>query len=185
MRPIGIAPAARSRSTTGASIGATASASAGTPEVVGVPARHLGEEAGRGGEAKEWRHQARVAERALGIGEFSDPEIVDFGVEEEVRPERRPRARDLVPPGSTGEGTEEDAATSVPAAEDTEGGQPEGDRPGGERAVGDDLAAEGLVVVDSRDDEAEGPAPWEDAVDDQPGQRPMTAPHADRDPQGD
>ncbi|MCY1160019.1 MAG: hypothetical protein MOP51_3044, partial [Citricoccus sp.] len=143
------------------------------------------EEAGRGGEAKEWRHQARVAERALGIGEFSDPEIVDFGVEEEVRPERRPRARDLVPPGSTGEETEEDAATSVPAAEDTEDGQPEGGRPGGDRAVGDDLAAEGLVVVDSRDDDAEGAAPWEDAEDDQPGQSPTTASRADQDPQGD
>ena len=41
MRPIGIAPAARRRSTTGASIGATASASAGTPEVVGVPATSM------------------------------------------------------------------------------------------------------------------------------------------------
>ena len=41
VRPIGIAPAARRRSTWGASIGETASASAGTPEVVGVPARSM------------------------------------------------------------------------------------------------------------------------------------------------
>ena len=38
---IGIAPAARRRSTSGASIGATASASAGTPDVVGVPATSM------------------------------------------------------------------------------------------------------------------------------------------------
>ncbi|MGD6980766.1 MULTISPECIES: hypothetical protein [Citricoccus] len=143
------------------------------------------EEAGRGGEAKDWRHQARVAERALGIGEFSDPEIVDFGVEEDVRPERRPRARDLVPPGSTGEETGGDAATPASAAEDSEDGQPDDDHLGRDRAVGDDLAEEGLVVVDSRDEGSEGAAPWEDALDDHPGQRPDTASRPDRDPQGD
>ena len=41
VRPTGIAPAARSRSTCGASIGATASARAGIACVVGVPARSM------------------------------------------------------------------------------------------------------------------------------------------------
>ncbi len=41
VRAIGIAPAARRRSTWGASTGETASASAGTPDVVGVPARSM------------------------------------------------------------------------------------------------------------------------------------------------
>ena len=41
VRPIGIAPAARIRSTTGASAGTTAWASAGTPQVVGRPAMSI------------------------------------------------------------------------------------------------------------------------------------------------
>lgn len=55
--------------------------------------------AGRSKEAGSWRRQALVAERALGLGDFSDPEIMDLGAEEE-REQRRPRARDVVPPGS-------------------------------------------------------------------------------------
>ena len=41
VRAIGIAPAARMRSTTGASFGTTACASAGTPQVVGRPAMSM------------------------------------------------------------------------------------------------------------------------------------------------
>ncbi|NUL49398.1 hypothetical protein F7P69_30000 [Cellulosimicrobium funkei] len=76
------------------------------------------EEAGRAEEAAAWERQAVVAERALGIGEFEDPEIVDFGLDDEVdspRQERRPRARDLVPPASA---PEEDQG--MPAALATE-----------------------------------------------------------------
>lgn len=57
-------------------------------------------EAGREREAKAWQRQASVAERALGTGDFEEPEIVDFGLDDEPE-ERRPRARDLVPPQST------------------------------------------------------------------------------------
>ncbi len=57
------------------------------------------EESGRPDEAGAWRRQALVAERALGIGDFADPEIVDLGLDDEPS-ERRPRARDLVPPPS-------------------------------------------------------------------------------------
>lgn len=57
-------------------------------------------EVGRDQEAKTWQRQASVAERALGIGYFEEPEIVDFGLDDEPE-ERRPRARDLVPPQST------------------------------------------------------------------------------------
>lgn len=62
------------------------------------------EEAGRAEEAGGWRRQARVAERALGVGEFADPEIIDFGLDDEPE-ERRPRARDLVPPPATPDGS--------------------------------------------------------------------------------
>lgn len=57
-------------------------------------------EAGRDQEAKAWLRQASVAERALGTGDFEEPEIVDFGLDDEPE-ERRPRARDLVPPQPT------------------------------------------------------------------------------------
>ncbi|MGM7667588.1 hypothetical protein [Microbacterium sp. A93] len=59
-------------------------------------------EAGRQQEAKAWQRQASVAERALGTGAFEEPEIVDFGLDDEPE-ERRPRARDLVPPQPTPE----------------------------------------------------------------------------------
>lgn len=63
-------------------------------------------EAGRAEEAKAWRRQASVAERALGIGAFEDPEIIDFGLDDDGS-EGRPRARDLVPPGASSDGHEE------------------------------------------------------------------------------
>lgn len=57
--------------------------------------------AGRKDEADRWHQRALVAERALGVGAFEDPEIIDFGLDEE---ESRPRAKDLVPPGGNREG---------------------------------------------------------------------------------
>ena len=63
-------------------------------------------EAGRGEEAKAWRRQASVAERALGIGAFEEPEIIDFGLDDDGS-EDRPRARDLVPPGASSDGQDE------------------------------------------------------------------------------
>lgn len=54
--------------------------------------------AGREEEATRWDRRAAVAEEALGVGAFAEPEIVDFGLDEEHE-DRRPRAKDLVPPG--------------------------------------------------------------------------------------
>ncbi len=54
--------------------------------------------AGRQEEATRWDRRAAVAEEALGVGAFAEPEIVDFGLDEEQE-DRRPRAKDLVPPG--------------------------------------------------------------------------------------
>ncbi|MGM0931427.1 MAG: hypothetical protein ACQEXN_17240, partial [Actinomycetota bacterium] len=45
--------------------------------------------AGRGDEAQQWRRQAAVAENALGVGDFAEPEIVDL-VGEEPEPIGRP-----------------------------------------------------------------------------------------------
>ncbi|MGP0221674.1 hypothetical protein [Paenarthrobacter sp. NCHU4564] len=48
--------------------------------------------AGRADEAVKWERQAVVAENALGIGEFEEPEIVDLGWdEEEEEAQRKPR----------------------------------------------------------------------------------------------
>jgi tetratricopeptide (TPR) repeat protein len=48
------------------------------------------EAANRGDEAQQWRRQAAVAENALGVGDFAEPEIVDL-VGEETEPVDRPR----------------------------------------------------------------------------------------------
>ncbi|WP_246858578.1 hypothetical protein [Citricoccus sp. SGAir0253] len=118
------------------------------------------EEAGRGTEAQEWRRQAGVAERALGIGDFAEPEIVDFGLDEEERPERRPRARDLVPPGATA--ADPDAAA--------EGAAP--DAPA--RAEGDLLPTD----PDAPSAADEGAAPDADAADEEPSGAPLADPDA-------
>ncbi|MFJ4208303.1 hypothetical protein ACIPY2_07585 [Paenarthrobacter sp. NPDC089675] len=48
--------------------------------------------AGRAEEAVKWERQAVVAENALGVGEFAEPEILDLGWdEEEEAAERKPR----------------------------------------------------------------------------------------------
>ncbi|GAA4365995.1 hypothetical protein [Paeniglutamicibacter cryotolerans] len=54
------------------------------------------EAVGRDQEALIWRDQITVAESALGVGEFEEPEIIDFG-EDDEEPARKPRARDFVP----------------------------------------------------------------------------------------
>ncbi|WP_219844075.1 hypothetical protein [Arthrobacter sp. MYb227] len=78
---------------------------------------------GRTEEAKTWRNQISVAEEALGTGQFEEPEIIDFGEDDETD-ERRPRARDIVGPETdledqpSEEATElsdEDAVTEVAA----------------------------------------------------------------------
>lgn len=83
---------------------------------------------GREDEAREWAARVAVAEKALGIGEFADPEIVDFD-DEEDEPARKPRVKDVLedpqtsgapaqeaPQESTGV-DEEDSLTVVDAAD--------------------------------------------------------------------
>ncbi|NUL44803.1 hypothetical protein F7P69_06290 [Cellulosimicrobium funkei] len=77
-------------------------------------------EAGRGEEAKAWRRQASVAERALGIGAFEDPEIIDFGLDDGGH-EDRPRARDLVPPGASSDDKQNDEQDDVQNVQQDDG----------------------------------------------------------------
>lgn len=55
--------------------------------------------AGRDKEAERWARRAETAEEALGVGAFAEPEIIDFGLDDEGEEGRPPRAKDLVPPG--------------------------------------------------------------------------------------
>lgn len=52
------------------------------------------EDASRSAEAEKWRSRVRVAERALGAGEFEEPEILDF--DDEEQPVALPRVQDMV-----------------------------------------------------------------------------------------
>ncbi|MET1035404.1 MAG: hypothetical protein ABWX68_09235 [Arthrobacter sp.] len=51
---------------------------------------------GKNEEAALWRRQVSVAENALGVGEFAEPEIMDFDEDDEDEPQRKPRAKDVV-----------------------------------------------------------------------------------------
>ena len=71
------------------------------------------ENVGRTEEAATWRNQIAVAEEALGTGQFEEPEIIDFGEDDETEA-RRPRARDIV-----GSETREDEASEEASEEAT------------------------------------------------------------------
>ena len=62
--------------------------------------------ASRSDEAQQWRRQAAVAENALGVGDFAEPEILDL-VGEEPEPVRRPLQESRSP--------EQDRADAGPA----------------------------------------------------------------------
>ncbi|MDN6168877.1 MAG: hypothetical protein L0J11_02195, partial [Micrococcaceae bacterium] len=67
------------------------------------------EAVGKQGEAELWRRQISLAERALGVGEFQDPDIMDLGDDEDSIEDDKPRARDFI----------NHAGTSPEAAGDT------------------------------------------------------------------
>ncbi|REE03424.1 hypothetical protein LG293_15760 [Citricoccus nitrophenolicus] len=123
-------------------------------------------EAGRGEEAKAWRRQASVADRALGIGAFEDPEIIDFGLDDDGS-EDRPRARDLVPPGVSSDDQQNDQQ------DDQENDQEVS------QADGDGLDEEDLgSMVTSQRVEAEEPSP--EAEDPQETEGEVSADDLDR-----
>lgn len=73
---------------------------------------------GREKEARQWQHYVRVAEKALGMGSFADPDIVDIdnGPSEEERAERR-AAREA----ERAARAEEEAAASAAASPESDG----------------------------------------------------------------
>lgn len=72
---------------------------------------------GREDEAARWRRSVRVAERALGIGGFAEPEIVDVEVEPEDEAPRPRAARDRSPAPRHDHGTAGAPDNVQPAAE--------------------------------------------------------------------
>ncbi len=78
---------------------------------------------GRADEARLWARAVRVAEKALGIGGFAEPEIVDVDTEPvDDRRERgpSPRERRYAENAAAAEGAGSDAGTSSDAAESAE-----------------------------------------------------------------
>ena len=66
--------------------------------------------AGRSGESSKWRHQAGVAEKALGLDEDLEPDIIDLGEDDEdPTPVPVPRVADVLA-GSAVTGTADTAA---------------------------------------------------------------------------
>ncbi|GAB3276005.1 hypothetical protein GCM10027449_15230 [Sinomonas notoginsengisoli] len=104
--------------------------------------------AGRAPEAAKWYRQIGVAEKALGVGEFEEPEIVDLGWDEEEerreREERRARAAAAAPGGSEDleDGGEDEAAErSESAPSDARAAVPSAE----EDAMSDDEPESGLA----------------------------------------
>lgn len=65
-----------------------------SPRLFAVYAEALSD-LGREDEAQEWLNRITVAEQALGIGDFADPEIVDFDDEDDA-PAKKPRVKDVL-----------------------------------------------------------------------------------------
>jgi hypothetical protein len=78
------------------------------------------ESVNRGEEAEQWRRQARLAESALGVGEFAEPEIYDLGDEDEEPEARRPRDASNGHEAASSE-TAETAGLDVEASDPDEG----------------------------------------------------------------
>ncbi|UKA60236.1 hypothetical protein [Arthrobacter sp. FW306-2-2C-D06B] len=70
---------------------------------------------GRTEEAGKWQRQAVVAENALGVGDFEDPDIIDLG-EDDENEARKPRFRNIE---ENAERTEADRSQSAPARAET------------------------------------------------------------------
>ncbi len=103
--------------------------------------------AGRSDEAAKWYRQIGVAESALGVGEFEEPEIMDLGwdEEEERREEEERAARSAAAAPQDGDGSPEGAGAESTGGDssdaDSTGAEPAGLEAGGLDAVGEEDAA--------------------------------------------
>jgi len=117
------------------------------------------EAAGRGAEAEDWRRQARVAESALGVGEFEEPEIFDVGGDDEPVKPSRPFRDDAPESPASGEGAaavEDSALEELP--EDFAAGEGDlepVDEVGPEDFAGGEGEVEPVDELEPADEEAE------------------------------
>ncbi|GAA3691745.1 hypothetical protein GCM10022377_00010 [Zhihengliuella alba] len=132
-----------------------------SPRLFTVYAEAL-EELGRHGEAEKWYARVAIAERALGLGDYADPEIMDLGEDEEDEP--KPRVKDILPSDAqnadaqnaddqgagdseTGEGNAGEENIAAAGADEEQPAEPED-----EQGVDEE---DGLQVVDASDETAE------------------------------
>ncbi|WP_225873850.1 hypothetical protein [Zafaria cholistanensis] len=73
------------------------------------------EAVGRDEEAYRWRRQVAVAESALGVGEFAEPDIIDL-IEDDEEPVRKPRAKDVLDREDAPQGIDAEDGLSAEAA---------------------------------------------------------------------
>ncbi|WP_372699329.1 hypothetical protein [Arthrobacter sp. JSM 101049] len=131
---------------------------------------------GKNGEAELWRRQISLAERALGVGEFSDPDIMDLGEDDDddETPGSKPRARDLVNDAGTNPASD---TTSAPATQvDDEAAAP---ATAEEDDAEEDDAAEADAASTAHDSAADESAADESAAVPQAGETDEDEPRGD------
>ncbi|WP_235499068.1 hypothetical protein [Arthrobacter sp. Leaf234] len=70
---------------------------------------------GRTGESEKWRRQARVAEKALGLEDDLEPDIIDLGEDDEPTPDRVPKVAEvLAGPARNAHGSTNDEVGQAP-----------------------------------------------------------------------
>ncbi len=125
--------------------------------------------ASRADEAQQWRRQAAVAENALGVGEFAEPEILDL-VGEEPEPAGRPLQDSRAPEQDhAGAGAAEQADTGEAAPSEAEPADADEAAPSAAEPADAEEAGpsdgEAAPVVDAASDEPsedkDAPAPIE------------------------
>ncbi|GAA3316777.1 hypothetical protein [Arthrobacter ramosus] len=114
---------------------------------------------GRTEEAGKWQRQAVVAENALGVGDFKDPDIIDLG-EDDENEARKPRFRNIEEDTQRAGDSKSEAAPAsaetVIGSEATEQDDVELDDVESDYFESDDAESDRDSVEDSEEDEEDG-----------------------------
>lgn len=109
--------------------------------------------AGRASESEKWRRQARVAEKALGLDDDLEPDIIDLGEDDEPAPSAVPKVAEVLGAPTAAPAPADEPVSDLSAVEDRADSE--------QLPVGpsDDAA----TVTDEDEDRHEGPGEPEDA----------------------
>ncbi|MGO4474393.1 hypothetical protein AB4Y95_20955 [Arthrobacter sp. M-10] len=119
---------------------------------------------GRTEEAGKWQRQAVVAENALGVGDFEDPDIIDLG-EDDENEVRKPRFRSIEENTGRSEESTSEAAPAIPETaissetteqDDTEQNDVELDDVESDYFESDDAESDRDSVEEDEDNEEDG-----------------------------